>query len=84
MRVRYFGTSAGAGAALVAAAVVGEATGAVVSRGGPPDLAGAVVTLVKSPTRLTVGRYNEVVIRLNREAYAQLKLALGIHEAVDR
>jgi dienelactone hydrolase len=39
LRVGYFGASTGAGAALVAAAERPDAVGAVVSRGGRPDLA---------------------------------------------
>src|SRR5205807_5050005 len=38
LRLGYFGASTGAGAALVAAAARPEAVGAVVSRGGRPDL----------------------------------------------
>src|SRR5438034_10165942 len=41
LRVGYFGASTGGGAALVAAAELGEEVGAVVSRGGRPDLAGS-------------------------------------------
>src|SRR6266576_122152 len=40
LRVGYFGSSTGGGAALVAAARLGEEIGVVVSRGGRPDLAG--------------------------------------------
>src|SRR5690606_36514779 len=39
--IGYFGASTGAAAALVAAARLGDAIAAVVSRGGRPDLAGA-------------------------------------------
>src|ERR1051325_7647026 len=39
LSVGYFGSSTGAAAALVAAAEMDEVTGAVVSRGGRPDLA---------------------------------------------
>ena len=55
LRVGYFGSSTGGGAALVAAAVMGEAIGAVVSRGGRPDLAGPALAQVSSPTLLIVG-----------------------------
>src|SRR5213592_4681864 len=40
LNVGYFGSSTGGGAALVAAAQLGDRVGAVVSRGGRPDLAG--------------------------------------------
>ena len=73
LRVGYFGSSTGGGAALVAAAEVGEAVGAVVSRGGRPDLAGEALPRVKSPTLLIVGGYDEPVIELNEAAYAQLR-----------
>ena len=51
----YFGSSTGAAAALVAAAEQGQKVGAVVSRGGRPDLAGAALPRVQSPTLLIVG-----------------------------
>lgn len=73
LRVGYFGSSTGGGAALVGAAAVGEEIGAVVSRGGRPDLAGAALKRVKSPTLLIVGGWDEPVIELNEEAYAQLR-----------
>jgi len=41
LRIGYFGASTGAAGALVAAAVRSDLVGAVVSRGGRPDLAGA-------------------------------------------
>jgi dienelactone hydrolase len=72
LRVGYFGSSTGGGAALVAAASVGEEIGAVVSRGGRPDLAGDALPKVKSPTLLIVGELDLQVIRMNEEAYRQL------------
>ena len=62
-----------AGAALVAAAEVRQRVEAVVSRGGRPDLAGNALVQVKSPTLLIVGGYDEVVIRLNKEALSELR-----------
>jgi putative phosphoribosyl transferase len=73
LRVGYFGASTGGGAALVAAAEIGEEVGAVVSRGGRPDLAGEALSGVRSPTLLIVGGLDYTVIRLNQEAYAQLR-----------
>jgi putative phosphoribosyl transferase len=74
LRVGYFGSSTGGGAALVAAAEIGEEIGAVVSRGGRPDLAGAeALRRVKPPTLLIVGGFDVPVIKLNEEAYAQLR-----------
>jgi putative phosphoribosyl transferase len=69
----YFGSSTGGGAALVAAAELGEKVGAVVSRGGRPDLAGEALRQVKAPTLLIVGGLDGPVIRMNEEAYAQLR-----------
>ena len=70
--IGYFGSSTGAGAALVAAAEFGQRIDAVVSRGGRPDLAGDALARVQSPTLLIVGGYDDVVIRLNKEALAEL------------
>ncbi len=72
LRVGYFGSSTGGGAALVAAGEKGEVVGAVVSRGGRPDLAGDALPLVKSPTLLIVGELDHQVIELNIKAYTQL------------
>jgi putative phosphoribosyl transferase len=71
--IGYFGSSTGGAAALVAAAEVGKSIEAVVSRGGRPDLAGGVLAYVQSPTLLIVGEYDEVVIRLNEKALAELR-----------
>ncbi|MFK4296804.1 putative phosphoribosyl transferase [Arthrobacter sp. GAS37] len=68
--VGYFGASTGAGAALWAAADLGEKIGAVVSRGGRPDLAGARLALVRAPTLLIVGSADHRVLELNRRAQA--------------
>src|SRR5215216_3879004 len=74
LRVGYFGSSTGGGAALVAAAEIGEEIGAVVSRGGRPDLAGPeALQRVKSPTLLIVGGRDGPVIKMNEEAYAWLR-----------
>jgi dienelactone hydrolase len=72
LRPGYFGSSTGGGAALVAAAALGEKVGAVVSRGGRPDLAGDALPLVKAPTLLIVGGRDYPVIEMNQEALAQL------------
>lgn len=71
--VGLFGASTGAAAALVAAANRPRAVGAVVSRGGRPDLAGAALGEVPAPTLLVVGELDEVVIGLNREAMERLR-----------
>lgn len=73
LRPGYFGSSTGGGAALVAAAGLAEKVGAVVSRGGRPDLASDALPLVKAPTLLIVGGLDYQVIEMNREALAQLR-----------
>jgi putative phosphoribosyl transferase len=73
VRAGYFGASTGAAAALVAAAQLGEIVGAVVSRGGRPDLAADSLPLVKAPTLLIVGGLDYPVIEMNRHAYARLR-----------
>src|SRR4051794_15467716 len=74
LKVGYFGSSTGGGAALVAAAELGDSISAVVSRGGRPDLAGSdALQRVKAPTLLIVGGFDEPVIEMNEEAYAQLQ-----------
>jgi dienelactone hydrolase len=71
--IGYFGASTGAAAALNAAATFGSTIGAVVSRGGRPDLAMDALPNVQSPTLLIVGGMDEVVIELNRQAYEKLQ-----------
>ncbi len=73
LRVGYFGASTGAGAALVAASERPEQVGAVVSRGGRPDLAGPALPGVRAPSLLIVGGNDLQVIELNRAALAQLR-----------
>jgi putative phosphoribosyl transferase len=73
LRIGYFGSSTGGGAALVAAAAHPELVGAVVSRGGRPDLAGPALPKVKTPTLLIVGGADDVVIDLNRQAMAEMR-----------
>jgi putative phosphoribosyl transferase len=72
VNVGLFGASTGAAAALVAAAELGDRIGAVVSRGGRPDLAAAALNRVTSPTLLIVGSFDDAVIELNKQAFAQL------------
>lgn len=67
-----FGASTGAAGALIAAADHPKMVGAVVSRGGRPDLAGEALHRVRAPTLLIVGGNDHQVIDLNRRAAAQL------------
>lgn len=72
--VGYFGASTGSAAALVAAARLGNRIGAVVSRGGRPDLAGAVaLEAVTAPTLLIVGEADPQVVELNSAAHAVMR-----------
>jgi putative phosphoribosyl transferase len=73
LRIGYFGASTGAAAALVAGAERPEVVGAIVSRGGRPDLAGPALTRVRAPTLLIVGGNDFGVIELNQAALAQLR-----------
>jgi putative phosphoribosyl transferase len=70
--VGLFGASTGAGAALIAAAEE-EQIGAVVSRGGRPDLAGPWLERVRAPVLLIVGGDDGAVLGLNREALGELR-----------
>jgi len=72
LKVGLFGASTGAAAALVAAAERPKIVGAVVSRGGRPDLAGERLANVQSPTLLIVGSRDQPVLELNRRAAQQL------------
>jgi pimeloyl-ACP methyl ester carboxylesterase len=70
--VGLFGASTGGGAALVAAARRPDRVAAVVSRGGRPDLAGDALRVTRAPTLLIVGGDDDVVIGLNKSAFARL------------
>ena len=70
--IGLFGASTGAAAALRTAARRPEQVGAVVSRGGRPDLAGDDLTKVQCPTLLIIGGHDTQVIQLNEQASAQL------------
>lgn len=69
----YFGSSTGAAAALIAAADTSQEIGAIVSRGGRPDLASRALPLVDAPTLLLVGGRDPEVLQLNEQALAQLR-----------
>ncbi|WP_416840848.1 dienelactone hydrolase family protein [Haloferax sp. DFSO52] len=70
--IGYFGSSTGASAALLAAAELGDETGAVVSRGGRVDLADARLGDVRAPTLFIVGGADEPVLSLNRDSFERL------------
>jgi dienelactone hydrolase len=73
LSVGYFGASTGGGAALVTAAAIPEKVGAVVSRGGRPDLAGDALPRVRAPALLIVGGRDLTVLDLNRTAMARMR-----------
>jgi putative phosphoribosyl transferase len=73
LRIGYFGSSTGGAAALVAAAELPDDAGAVVSRGGRPDLAGDALPKVQAPTLLIVGGNDDIVIELNEMARHQMR-----------
>jgi dipeptidyl aminopeptidase/acylaminoacyl peptidase len=72
LRIGLFGASTGAAAALQAAAERRDRIGAVVSRGGRPDLAADALDAVAAPTLLIVGGLDTPVIELNRAAATRL------------
>ena len=80
LRIGYFGASTGAAAALVAAAERPDVVGAVVSRGGRPDLAGPALPQVRAPTLLIVGGNDVLVIALNRAAARAAALREGTRD----
>jgi hypothetical protein len=69
----YFASGTASGAALVAAAELGDKISAVVSCGGWPDLAERALIRVKSPTLLITAGRDELAVELNEQAYAQLQ-----------
>jgi putative phosphoribosyl transferase len=73
MNIGYFGASTGAAAALLAAAERPDDVGAVVSRGGRPDLARPALPYVKAPTLLVVGGRDLPVMAMNRDAANELR-----------
>ena len=73
LQIRYFGSSTGGAAALVGAAELRQNVGAVVSRGGRPDLAGDALPSVQAPTLLIVGGNDDIVIELNEMARNQMR-----------
>jgi putative phosphoribosyl transferase len=72
LNIGIFGASTGGGAALIAAARKPEWIKAAVSRGGRPDLAMNLLSLVQAPTLLIVGENDPAVLHLNEDAYLKL------------
>jgi dienelactone hydrolase len=76
--VGLFGASTGAAAALIAAAERPARVGAVVSRGGRPDMAGEALRRVTAPTLLIVGGNDREVLRLNQLALTALAVEASL------
>lgn len=71
--VGFFGASTGAAAALRAQAEAGDRVGAIVSRGGRPDLAHPHESRVTAPTLLIVGGADLTVLDLNAAALRSMR-----------
>src|SRR5437867_101866 len=71
-RSAYHVALRGSSCSRMAAAERPDEVGAVVSRGGRPDLAGDALPAVRAPTLLIVGGDDDVVIELNEDAQQQL------------
>jgi pimeloyl-ACP methyl ester carboxylesterase len=76
--IGFFGASTGAGAALIAAAELPSLVGAVVSRGGRPDLADESLRKVQAPTLLIVGELDVVVQALNEDAMVRMSAEVSL------
>ena len=72
LKIGYFGSSTGAGAALIAAAKYPTYVKTIVSRGGRPDLAIPYLKKVKSSVLLIVGGDDTAVIGMNEKALEEL------------
>jgi putative phosphoribosyl transferase len=77
--IGLFGASTGAAAALITAAALPEKIGAVVSRGGRPDLAPDALREVKAPTLLIVGGDDRTVLQLNIRAMDRMQCITRLH-----
>jgi putative phosphoribosyl transferase len=67
------GTDGGAAAALVADTRLPNGAGAIVARGGRPELAASALAEVRAPTLLIVGEADPQGLAGNRRAYALLR-----------
>ena len=74
LKIGYFGSNTGGGAALVAAAERSDAVGAIVARSGWLELVGSALSCVQAPTLLIVGEYDLPLICTNEDALAQLRV----------
>lgn len=72
LKLGLFGCSTGTAAALAVASEMPDRVGAIVSRGGRPDLAGEALAKVEAPTLLIVGERDPSVLTLNKQALAKM------------
>lgn len=72
-KIGYCGSSTGAGAALIAAAQLGETVAAIVSRSGRPDLASPWLRRVRTPSLFIVGELDFTVSDLTRKAMEEME-----------
>jgi len=72
LRLGYFGADTSAAAALIAAARRPSSVGAIVSRGGRPDLAGPALAHLRAPTLFIVGGEDHEAIELGQDALARI------------
>jgi len=70
----YFGASTGAAAAIQASVVLKDKIKAIVSRGGRVDLTNGYLNRVKAPTLLIVGKLDEAVVEINKDAYEKINV----------
>jgi putative phosphoribosyl transferase len=73
LNIGLFGASTGSAAALKLAAMLAKDIGAVVSRGGRPDLVEEDLSKVLAPTLLIVGGNDPAVQELNEAAFERLQ-----------
>lgn len=79
LRIGYFATSTGSGAAMLAALERPNAVGAIVSWQGRLDLAGSALSRVQTPTLLIVAEDDLPNVALNQAALMQLHTEKQIH-----
>lgn len=80
--VGTYGSSLGAAGALYAAAMHPDLVGAVVSRGGRPDLVEPIFDLVSAPVLLLAGERDTPILEANREVARQLSAPVHL-EVID-
>jgi hypothetical protein len=72
LSIGYFGASTGAASAFKASRKLDKLVGAIVSRGGRPDLALSDLSFVHAPTLLIVGSLDAPVALINKSAFNHL------------